>query len=247
MAKFSERMSSTALAVVLPLVKTCPHCSQSKSLDQFYRSKQSPDGVDSWCKSCQVARRQARYKGEQDDRYGAVAAERRRQQLARKRNAAPGHKVCHLCDLEKPIEQFYSSGGKTLDGHSPYCKPCAAAYGQKLRAKSPKHRLSISFNTARISSRRKGIAFTLTVSYLLKLWKKQNGRCFYSGVPMLYTGEGALESVSIDRVDSGKGYTADNVVLCCAYVNRMKNAASAGKFIWWCDRIAHHSSEARHR
>jgi hypothetical protein len=246
MAKFSEK-ESTALAVVLPLGKTCPHCQVSKSLDQFYKSKCSPDGVDSWCKECQVARRRDRYRSEQDERYGVTEAERRRQQLEAKRGAAPGHKVCHVCGLEKPLEQFYTNGKKTLDGLSSYCKSCTAAYSQQLRAKSPRHRLSLSFNTARISARRKKITFSLTVDYLLKLWKKQNGQCFYSGVQMLYTGGGALESVSIDRVDSGKGYTADNVVLCCTYVNRMKNAVSAGKFIWWCDRIARHSCEVRHR
>lgn len=45
----------------------------------------------------------------------------------------------------------------------------------------------------------------------------------------------------IDRVDSSKGYSAENVVPCCKICNRGKANMSKEDFIEWACRIAKHS------
>lgn len=41
----------------------------------------------------------------------------------------------------------------------------------------------------------------------------------------------------IDRVDSSKGYTADNSVACCKYCNAAKNTMSESEFYNWVKRV----------
>lgn len=66
----------------------------------------------------------------------------------------------------------------------------------------------------------------LTPTDFWAMWKKQAGKCFYTGRPMVigcdHASESSLDSVSVDRVDNAKGYTVDNVVLCCLWVNNAK-------------------------
>lgn len=63
----------------------------------------------------------------------------------------------------------------------------------------------------------------ITVKQAVEIWKKQEGRCALSGVMMTW-GKGAFypTSISLDRIDSTKGYTVDNVRLLCYAVNAMK-------------------------
>ena len=50
----------------------------------------------------------------------------------------------------------------------------------------------------------------ITIEYLIELWEKQRGRCYYLNIPMNTCGEW---QVSVERIDNGKGYTRDNIVL----------------------------------
>ena len=50
----------------------------------------------------------------------------------------------------------------------------------------------------------------ITIEYLIELWEKQRGRCYYLNVPMNTRGEW---QVSVERIDESKGYTKDNIVL----------------------------------
>lgn len=44
-------------------------------------------------------------------------------------------------------------------------------------------------------------------------------------------------TVSVDRLDSSKGYTLENVVLCCAAINRMKMDMTVDEFRRWCQLV----------
>ena len=50
----------------------------------------------------------------------------------------------------------------------------------------------------------------ITIEYLIDIWEKQRGRCYYLDIPMNIDGDWR---VSLERIDNGKGYTRDNVVL----------------------------------
>lgn len=55
------------------------------------------------------------------------------------------------------------------------------------------------------------------------LFERQGGRCYLTGVAFEETG---ARRYSVDRLDSSKGYTDDNIALCLVNVNLMKNTAS---------------------
>lgn len=44
-------------------------------------------------------------------------------------------------------------------------------------------------------------------------------------------------NVSIDRIDSNKGYTKDNVQLVCSAINFMKSNLSLNDFIMYCESV----------
>ena len=80
-------------------------------------------------------------------------------------------------------------------------------------------------DSARIRSRKAGQDCDLTDEMVFAILADQNGLCYYTGIPM--TGKpGNLDNISIDRVESTKGYIRGNIVLCCEAINIMKNQMS---------------------
>lgn len=81
-------------------------------------------------------------------------------------------------------------------------------------------------------ARKRGLFFELTkedFSFLTKM------NCFYCGIEPAQvrssrTSNGEYIYNGIDRIDSSKGYTMDNVVACCKVCNVMKNAMTVSKF-----------------
>lgn len=71
------------------------------------------------------------------------------------------------------------------------------------------------------------------IEYLLNI---QNYKCYYTGVPFNLSKSNG-NTFSIERVDSDKGYTKDNVVLILADLNRMKWELSLDRFIDLCGRV----------
>jgi hypothetical protein len=83
----------------------------------------------------------------------------------------------------------------------------------------------------------------VTAELILKMWEKQDGKCFYTGLPMeVKAGKGKNNpaAFSIDRIDSSKGYTRDNVVLCRWDVNRAKNNYTLEHFKMLCKAVTEH-------
>lgn len=62
--------------------------------------------------------------------------------------------------------------------------------------------------------------FNLKYDDIVNIWNKQCGKCHHSGIPMKY--DKNEWRLSIDRIDNDKGYTVDNIVLCCLEFNTRK-------------------------
>lgn len=128
----------------------------------------------------------------------------------------------------------------------PYCTGCR----QQLRSAHAEHelytpelhrRITDVCHGARSGSRPRGIVWALEPEDVLGLYLDQGGRCALSGVRMTFE-----ESVrvgkdwtapSIDRIDSSRNYTLDNVHLVCVAVNIMKNELPMGEFVTWCAKV----------
>jgi|19_taG_2_1085344.scaffolds.fasta_scaffold03178_10 hypothetical protein len=102
-------------------------------------------------------------------------------------------------------------------------------WNKEYRASSPRTWLSKRLSNAKITRTRYGKTTTreknIDIDFLVELWKKQNGLCSITKYPMIH-GPNSLFSASIDRINSDKGYTKDNVQLVCQAINFAKNKFS---------------------
>lgn len=111
------------------------------------------------------------------------------------------------------------------------------AVGKKYRDKYKKEKpLESLLKTAKGNSKRYGREFSIDIEDLKTLWNIQQGLCFYTKKQMLFE-LGFEESVSLDRIDSSKGYIKNNIALCQKKVNVMKNNASVKELISFCTDI----------
>jgi len=75
--------------------------------------------------------------------------------------------------------------------------------------------------------------------YLLSLWEKQQGLCYYTGEFMNLKGykEKDPRACTVDRIIPDIGYVKDNLVLCCGIINRIKQDLSISELKRWVNKI----------
>lgn len=98
------------------------------------------------------------------------------------------------------------------------------------------------WSALQVSAKKRGFLFDLTVEYGWELFLKQNSKCAISGVPIGFPTNrrknGSLQTASLDRIDSDKGYVIGNVWWVHKDVNRMKSDFSLESYVDFCEKIA---------
>ena len=81
--------------------------------------------------------------------------------------------------------------------------------------------------------------FSITIEQAWDLFLKQNRKCALSGMELEF-GKTNKDSftASLDRIDSDKGYTIDNIQWIHKHINWMKNTFTQEYFIDICVKIA---------
>lgn len=106
---------------------------------------------------------------------------------------------------------------------------------------------STFFSACRMSAKKRNIDFNITIKDAWQQFEKQNGTCALSGVPIKFseiTRHGhKFGSASLDRIDSSKGYTKDNIQWVHKTINLMKNVLEQSDFIRWCKTITLYHDE----
>jgi hypothetical protein len=99
----------------------------------------------------------------------------------------------------------------------------------------------------RTRAKQNSIVFNITRENLMDIYERQDGLCFYSGVKMKIQNNRRnsrnLFSMSIDRFDSDYGYTFDNVVFCCDYINIMKHSQTKETLLDFCRLISNYNDK----
>jgi hypothetical protein len=164
-------------------------------------------------------------------------------------------RTCRVCKETKPISEFHKDKTKKY-GVTSICKICSVNERRKYYLSNTDHILEyqrrysktyVPKNTREIDSRLKNLCtrarlrinkeFNLFPDDLLELWKKQDGKCAYTGLPMTASSN-QFHTVSLDRIDSSKGYVVDNIQLICAVVNKMKMDLKEETFIHFCHLVS---------
>jgi hypothetical protein len=90
-------------------------------------------------------------------------------------------------------------------------------------------------------AKRRGIPFELTREDAWLLFIKQNCKCAITGVELKFStnirDDRGTQTTSLDRIDSLKGYTLDNVQWVHKKINIMKNVMSSEEFLNWCQLV----------
>lgn len=113
-------------------------------------------------------------------------------------------KLCPCCKQWLTIDHFQKRK-QSQDGYASMCKTCSS------------YKLGCRYSVYRTNANSHGRNFDLTLKEFDNITKQS---CYYCG-----EFNGVFQGVpfsGIDRVDSNKGYTQDNVVPCCGVCNRMK-------------------------
>ena len=208
----------------------CPSCETAKAPDQFYFRSGKPAG---YCKRCAKEKERARHRLQVVANFGVAELERRDALRELRSATSESESVCTRCFSIKPKKEFYGKLG-SLDA---LCIPCRRQYDKERCASTPRARLATLVCAARNRAKKEKRAFSLTTDELLGLWASQEGRCWYTGIPLVYDGLRTPEALSLDRVDSRQGYFVENVVLCCRRVNEMKREMSLKDLQRWCSLI----------
>jgi hypothetical protein len=97
----------------------------------------------------------------------------------------------------------------------------------------------------RVDAKNRGIEFDVTNEEIWDLFLKQDRKCALTGQPikMVRLGKDKCGNASLDRIDSSKGYTIDNVQWVDKKINMLKNNYSVDKFIAMCKAIVEYEQK----
>lgn len=92
----------------------------------------------------------------------------------------------------------------------------------------------------RNNAAQRGLDFSVPIEYAWQLYERQGRKCKLSGIPLIFPSHTEVPdgNASLDRVDSAKGYTKENVQWVDKIVNKMKWDLSVGEFVQRCRQVA---------
>lgn len=154
-----------------------------------------------------------------------------------------GLRPCSTCGelLPADSEHFYRKKSGILSSECRNCFRQRSSRNQHARhhAGGVDYHLSYIVRGVRQRARKNALECNIDAEFLKTLLEKQDGLCAISKIPRTFTkGQGHISTnASVDRVDSSKGYTRDNVQLVAHQVNTMKSNLSINELIEWCKLV----------
>lgn len=148
-------------------------------------------------------------------------------------------KVCLKCGQEKFLTDFYYNRNRKTYANT--CKKCNSNKCKEYQQTSG-YRETLSYvfyqRAYNIKRDKRSVVMDNLKEYLQTLWEKQEGKCYYTGKKMELTGyKDNHLFMTVDRLIPEKGYTENNIVLCCSIVNRMKQNLTFDELEFWCKEI----------
>ena len=123
-------------------------------------------------------------------------------------------------------------------------KKCSSDLGDLHKKKNLEHLLSNRFRSIVKRAKQRNLECNITEAYLEELWYKQKGICALSGIKMTYSSQRRIPtSVSVDRIDSTKGYIKGNLQLVCYICNQMKSNLTLDELLNFCNLIINYNNE----
>jgi hypothetical protein len=152
---------------------------------------------------------------------------------------------CLSCKESKKRELFTKGSHSDFSGE---CKACVTKKIKKVRVKKlegyqtyyeklgtlPLEFFKKIVKTKKISSKKRGLEFSLTAGNLMEIFNKQKGLCFYTKEKFILYPTKSRNTLSLDRYDNSKGYIKGNVNFSTNKFNLIKNDISYQALVKVC-------------
>lgn len=153
-------------------------------------------------------------------------------------------RVCKKCKIEKPYSEFYANS----KGNRSRCKDCTKAKSRQDKRRNPEltaarykawrddNRGHALVHVARHRAKVRGMDCNLNPVDIQR--RIDAGRCELSGIPFCLSEPRAWNAPSLDRIDSDKGYTTENVRVVLYALNVMANTWGPNRILEIASAIA---------
>jgi len=212
------------------------NCSAERVLTTSYLNMQKDRGY-RFCRKCHGKEEDkefiAEYIGKKIGTWTVLALKGRNKYRTRKW-------LCKCdCGVEKLFTTCYLSGRyKRKATTCKYCELKNLELENRTTDYLPQRFWQKFLNVAR----KRNIAVLITKEQAFNKYKTQDGRCNLSGLPLYFTKLTGrywrYTNASIDRIDSTKPYTLDNIQWLEKRINMMKQAYSQHEFVALCKLVA---------
>jgi hypothetical protein len=205
-------------------MKICKKCNVEyiNISDNFYKRKISLDGFNTICKNCFKLSIPRKTKHWEEEKL-----------------------LCLNCKIYKDIDYFDTNlekiHRKFKDGR---CKNCKSIQNKKRkennRGKKDLNRLLLErWHGVKDRAKSKNYLIDFDWIFLKEVWENQKGLCAISKIEMTFIMNNGRVStnVSVDKIDSTKKYSKDNIQLVCMAVNQMKSDLKIKELIYFCQEI----------
>ena len=119
------------------------------------------------------------------------------------------------------------------------CLHCAAEWQRNRRRREP---LKYLLRDAKQHAKAKNREFDLTLEVLKEILELQLNRCVFTG--LIFDDQ---NPISLDRIDSLKGYSKENIQMISIRANKMKSNMNDNEFIDYCRLIVAFSEAGEKR
>lgn len=232
--------------------QVCSTCKELKPVSEFYKSNQCKNGLVKFCKSCASKYKKERRLQGKEKRY-YIKKKVPKFKIGQKINKLTIQQIIISGKLNKTSYLCICDCGNTKTVSSAWMLKKTLSCGC-LKKKENNNMWSgygaISgtlFGKAKSSALKRNMDFNLTIVDLHNLYEKQNGKCALTGEVLEFgTGfskRGVYITASLDRIDSSKGYTIDNVQWVHKDVNMMKRNYDNDYFKYICYLVAKHEQD----
>jgi hypothetical protein len=206
--------------------KICITCKENLDISLFNKNKNCKDGYMSKCKPCRK-----KYRDKKKDDYKDI-------------KPIDG-KICSGCRKYK-TKNKYSKSSARLDKLQTSCKECQHQRMKKIyKQMSKEDFIKGKFKELARNAKTRNIQVNITYNDIIDLYAKQNGKCALTDIELTfdkYTSNDPRKinknNISVDRIDSKKPYSKDNIQLITAQLNQMKWDVHNDLFIKTCIEIA---------
>lgn len=196
--------------------KKCLRCGQYKSIYEFGNDPRLKSGRKASCKEC----------------YKKIWKCSKIKNAERVRQNRKEYHLKHRTEQNQRSKEYYRTNAEYIKKkkHS-YFELHREEINEKAKIKR-NNSIGVRIANWKQNAKRRGIDWLITKEDIEKLPMI----CFYTGTQLtLETNK--FNTASLDRINNTIGYVNGNVVLCCWWVNQMKNDSELNMFLEQCEQI----------